>query len=282
MRAARFHNKGDIRVEEVDEPKLTEGKVHVDVEWCGICGSDLHEFILGPMFLPTKPHVSSGECIPLAIGHELCGRVRNPPPGSRLKDGEAVMVDPRIWCGSCLACQGGIYHCCQEIGYVGGSISGGFGERVAIEEDHLYPLGPNIPLEYAAVIEPLAVVHHAVKETGIKDWTDKTALVLGGGPIGFALLIDLKAHGATNIIISEPTVTRREQVSEYASAVVNPINEKVGDKCREITGGRGVDVVFDCAGVPAGLEAGFDALRVEGMYMNVAVWEVSGLDLDPD
>ena len=99
-------------------------------------------------------------------------------------------------------------------------------------------------------------------------------LVLGGGPIGFALLLDLKAHGATNVIVSEPAKIRREQVSEFAQAVINPINENVGDRCRELTNGVGVDIVFDCAGVPVGLEAAFDAIKYHGLYMMVAVWEV--------
>lgn len=144
---------------------------------------------------------------------------------------------------------------------------------MAVYPDQLHPLG-NIPIEYAAVIEPLAVVHHAVKESGIKDWADKTVLVLGGGPVGFALLLDLKAHGATNVIVSEPAKIRREQVSEFAKTVINPIHENVADRCHEMTGGVGVDVVFDCAGVPVGLEAAFSSIRYHGLYMMVAVWEV--------
>lgn len=274
MRAARFYDKEDIRVEDIDEPKLTDGKCLVDVEWCGICGSDLHEYLIGPKYLPTKPHILTGETIPMTIGHELCGRVRNPSPDSRLKDDDPVMVDPRMLCRSCAACTSGSTHCCQKIGYIGGSTGGGFGERVAVEEKMLYPLGPNIRLEYAAVIEPLAVVHHAVKQAGISDWKGKNVLVLGGGPIGFALLIVLKAHGADKIVVSEPAKMRREQVAEFATAVINPIEEHVGDRCRELTNGNGADVVFDCAGVPVGLEAGFDAIRFEGLYVNVAVWEV--------
>lgn len=95
MRAARFYNAGDIRLDNIPEPTLRPGKLLVDVEWCGICGSDLHEFIMGPKVLPIEPHPVTGECLPMALGHELCGRVRDPPPGSRFKDGEAVMVDPR-------------------------------------------------------------------------------------------------------------------------------------------------------------------------------------------
>lgn len=163
---------------------------------------------------------------------------------------------------------------------MGGSASGGYAERVAVYEHQLHPLG-NIPIEYAAVIEPLAVVHHAVKESGVTDWSNKTVLILGGGPIGFALGLDLRAHGATNIVVSEPAKIRREQVSEFTQTVINPINEDVGDRCRELTGGVGVDVVFDCAGVPAGLESAFDAIRYGGLYMMVAVWEVRHLE-DPN
>ncbi|KAF2093006.1 GroES-like protein [Rhizodiscina lignyota] len=272
MRAARFYNQGDIRVEEVPEPRLSDGKVLVDVEWCGICGSDLHDFTMGPFMLPTKPHRVTGETIPLAQGHEFCGRVRNPPDGSKLKDGEAVMVDPRMLCRECMACKSGKTACCQRLGYIGGATNGGYAERVVVEERSLYPLG-NIPLEYAAVIEPLAVVHHAVKESAIQDWNDKSVLVLGGGPIGFALVLLLRAHGASNITVSEPASIRREQVAEFAKNVINPINENVGDVCRSFTNGKGVDVVFDCAGVPIALEAGFDALGFGGLFIEVAVWE---------
>ena len=151
MRAARYYTAGDIRVEDVDEPKVTEGKVLVDVEWCGICGSELHEWTMGPNFLPTEPHRLTGETLPMTLGHELCGRVKNPPPGSKLKDGEAVMIDPRILCGKCNNCSAGRTHSCRNMGYIGGSTGGGFGERVAVEERMLKPLGPKIPLEYAPV-----------------------------------------------------------------------------------------------------------------------------------
>lgn len=125
------------------------------------------------------------------------------------------------------------------------------------------------------MIEPLAVVHHAVKEAGISDWKDKSVLVLGGGPIGFAMILLLKAHGATNITVSEPATIRRQQVGEFAQHVIDPIKEDVGKRCRELTGSGGVDVVFDCAGVPSALAAGFDAIRSSGLYVMVAVWEVS-------
>lgn len=139
----------------------------------------------------------------------------------------------------------------------------------------LHKLPDSIPLEYAAVIEPLAIVWHAIKMSTVPlpDFRNKSILVLGGGPIGFALLLCLKAIGATNVIVSEPTETRRRQVSEFASTVLNPIKDDVEKGCKDVTNGEGVDMVFDCAGVQVGLDVGFKAIAFEGVYIMVAVWE---------
>ncbi|KAK3724066.1 hypothetical protein LTR37_001188 [Vermiconidia calcicola] len=83
------------------------------------------------------------------------------------------------------------------------------------------------------------------------------------------------SYWAAARLVSEPALVRREQVAEFAQAVINPAKENVAEKCRELTSGDGVDVVFDCAGVPVGLEAGFDAVRNSGLYIMVAVWELT-------
>ena len=276
MRAARFHGNRTIKLDEVEIPQPKDGQLTVNVEWCGICGSDLHEYLIGPINLPTKehPHPISGAHVPLTLGHEICGRVSNPPTSSKFRDGDAVMVDPRILCRECAACKEGRGHVCKTFGYIGGSTGfGGYGEKVIVDEDMLLELPPQIPLEYAAVIEPLAVVWHAIKVSGISDWKDKSVLVLGGGPIGFALLLCLKAVGANKVIVSEPTEARRQQVEELAQNVINPMQDDVDQKCKDLTNDTGVEVVFDCAGVPAGLEAAFKSLKYEGLYVMVAVWE---------
>lgn len=276
MRAAVFHAKHDVRVEDIPVPKPGPNQILVDIEWCGICGSDLHEYLIGPVLLPTKenPHPVTGAHVPVPLGHEFCGRVRSSPQGSKFKEGDAVVVDARVLCHSCFNCKTGLTHCCTRLGYIGGTTPfGGYGEQVAVDEDMLLSLPPEILIEYAAIFEPLAVVWHGIKQTGFTDWTDKNVLVLGGGPLGLATLLCLKAQDAKQIIVSEPTQTRRKQVSEFASAVLNPIEEDVAQKCLDLTNGVGVDVVFDCAGVPAGLETGFAAIRYEGLYMMIAVWE---------
>lgn len=184
------------------------------------------------------------------------------------------MVDPRVLCHSCLPCKSGSSHCCSNLGYVGATTGfGGFGEKVLVTEDCLYLLPPEIPLEVSAVLEPLVIVQHAIKVSGVKDFKDKDVLVLGGGPIGFALLLCLKAAGAKKVVVSEPAATRRNQVSEFCSSAINPFEEDVAKRCMELTDGKGVDVVFDCAGVVPALEGAMDAIRFEGLYIMVAIWE---------
>ena len=77
MKAARFYDKGDIRIEDIPEPTVESGTVGIDVAWCGICGTDLHEFMEGPIFIPPcgHPHPISGESAPITMGHEFSGVV---------------------------------------------------------------------------------------------------------------------------------------------------------------------------------------------------------------
>lgn len=185
------------------------------------------------------------------------------------------MVDPRVLCRSCMPCKAGQSHCCKNLGYVGGSTGyGGFGGTVVVGENSLLRLPSEIPLDFAAVLEPLAVVKHAINVSGITEWKDREVLVVGGGPIGFALLLVLKAVGANRVTVSEPAAMRRKQVAAFAQAVINPAEENVSQRIAELTeGGPGVEVVFDCAGVAAGLDSALEALRVHGLYVMVAVWE---------
>jgi threonine dehydrogenase-like Zn-dependent dehydrogenase len=183
------------------------------------------------------------------------------------------MVDPRHYCRSCRNCDAKFTNACAKWGFVGLSGGGGgLSETVAIHHEQLYPI-PESVLENAALIEPLAVAWHAVKASQIPDFKELNVLILGGGPVGIALIYVLRYCGAKMIAVSEPTKTRRAQNEKLADIVINPTDEKVGDKCRSLTDGNGVDVVFDAAGVPAGLEAGMDAVRHRGMYVNVAGWE---------
>jgi threonine dehydrogenase-like Zn-dependent dehydrogenase len=207
------------------------------------------------------------------MGHEFAGRIVSAPSGSRLTPGQAVMVDPRIYCGDCSRCTVGSTHGCSTLGFKGLSgTGGGFSEFVAVDAKLCYPLPDHVDLKLAALIEPMAVAWHAVSTCGSQEWSNKTALILGGGPIGIACAIVLRARGCRQIIVSEPTSTRAAQNTHIADAVFNPVESNIADKCRDLTRNEGVDVVFDCAGAQKGFDAGMDALRYRGLYINVALW----------
>lgn len=188
------------------------------------------------------------------MGHEFCGRVASAPEGSNLKADQAVMVDPRLYCKSCSRCSATSTNVCRDWGFLGLSgFGGGLSESVAVDPSMCHPLPDSVPLELAALIEPLAVVWHAANISEIADFSDHWVLILGGGPVGIALIFVLRTRGAKQILVSEPTALRAEQNAELAEAIFNLMKEKVGQKCRELTAGEGVDIVFDCAGIQPGL-----------------------------
>jgi threonine dehydrogenase-like Zn-dependent dehydrogenase len=212
--------------------------------------------------------------MPVTMGHEFCGRIKEASAKSGLKVGQAVMVDPRLYCGSCSVCEKSATNACQNFGFRGlHGGGGGLSEAIAVDANMCHVLPDEAPLELAALIEPLSVAYHAYKISGVKDYASKSILILGGGPIGLAVIAVLRSRRAKSIYVSEPTATRQAQNREVADKVFDPIKEKVGDRCRDATGGEGVDVVFDCAGTPPGLLDGLDALRWGGTYVNIAGWQ---------
>lgn len=275
MKAAQYYGVGDVRVVDVPEPSAKDHEALIAVEWAGICGSDMHEYTHGPMAIPTKerPNMVTGETLPVTMGHEFCGRVISAPEGANLQEGQAVIVDPRLYCNRCSRCSDGHTQGCTSLGFKGLSgTGGGFSEKVAVDAKLCHPLPDSIDLSLAALVEPLAVAWHAIALCDIQDWSRKSVLILGGGPVGIATVLVLRTHGCKQIYVSEPTVARLAQNKEIADAVFNPITDNIGDKCRELTNSEGVDVAFDCAGVQRGIDVGFDALRFRGLYMNVAAW----------
>jgi threonine dehydrogenase-like Zn-dependent dehydrogenase len=101
-----------------------------------------------------------------------------------------------------------------------------------------------------------------------------SVLVLGGGPIGLAVLLVLKARGVSKIFVSEVASKRKQFAKSFgATHVLDPTIDDIPAKCRELCEGQGVHVVFDAAGVQAGLDAAIDAVRARGTIVNIAVWE---------
>jgi len=274
MKAVRFHGKGDLRYEDIPVPPVKKGQVKVKPAWVGICGTDLHEFLGGPNLCPTTPHPITQETVPLTFGHEFSGIVTQVGEGvTDYKKGDRVVVQPIIYDGTCGACKEGLINCCSSNGFIGLSgWGGGLAEHIVVPESVLHHLPDNVSLEIGALIEPLAVGWHAVS---ISPWKPgHSVLILGGGPIGLSVIQALRARGAENIIVSEVSHRRREYAKQFgATHVVDPTQEDVVARCRELCDGVGPHVAFDAAGVQIGLDVAVKAIRARGTIVNIAVWE---------
>ncbi|MFI6338925.1 zinc-binding dehydrogenase [Streptomyces sp. NPDC050535] len=252
MKALRWHGARDLRLEEVpDPPEPGPCEAVVDVSWCGVCGTDLHEFLEGPHMIRTGAHPLTGAAPPLALGHELSGTVSAlgaEVPGVAV--GDRVTADPVWSCGVCFWCVRGEYHICPRSGSVGLASPGAFADRVTVPLAGLTRLPDNVSDEMAAVAEPLAVGLHAITRGGVRPGDN--VLVVGGGPIGFAVVLAARLAGAAGLYVSEPLKERRERLLELG--VTEAFDPRETDVRREVfvrTGRIGPDVVVDATGVPA-------------------------------
>ncbi|MGW9404137.1 2,3-butanediol dehydrogenase [Arthrobacter sp. NPDC055585] len=276
MKAARYYDRGDIRVDELPEPELKPGTVGIDVAWCGICGTDLHEYLEGPIFAPAhgQTHPISGEGLPVTLGHEFSGVVYAVGEGVEdLEVGQHVVVEPYIIRDDVdTGPESRDYHLSPDMNFIGlAGRGGGLGEKVVVQRRWVHPIDNSVPLDQAALIEPLSVGYHAVERSGAK--TGDVALVGGAGPIGLLTAAVLKAQGVT-VAISELSPLRREKALEagVADYALDPSQVDVAEEVRKITDGKGADVAFECSSVQAVLDTLMDALRPTGVLVVVSIW----------
>lgn len=256
MKAARFYDAHDIRVDDGVEPKTVgPSDVRVDVEACGICGSDLHEYE-DPDFIPEDEHPITGESRPIIVGHEFSGTITEVGDEvTHLSVGDPVAIHPNIPCHDCVYCADGEYNHCTDIVAIGLETgAGGFAESAVVPAQQVHVLPDNVPVWEGALVEPLAVGLHAVRRSGMR--AGDTVAVFGCGPIGLAALRAARAAGAKEIFVSEPNESRREVARRLGADVMfDPREEDVVDAITDVTDG-GVHTAFEFAGIePAFNEA---------------------------
>lgn len=276
MKAAVFHGQKDIRLEDVPEPEVRQGAVKVKVDWCGICGTDLHEYLAGPIFIPPEgsPHPITGETLPLTLGHEFAGEVVDVgDDSSGVSAGDRVAIEPVFRCGECAACRRGATNLCEKLGFyglMGGG--GGMSEYAVVPSYMLHRLPEGLTTEQGALVEPIAVGLRAVRRAGFKE--GQSALVFGGGPIGAVTVQCLKAMGAGRIMVAEVSKARKEKALEIgADAVIDPTEEDVVARVKEMTDGEGTEHSFDAAGIQETLQTALHATRKGGMVTIISIWE---------
>lgn len=272
MRAAVWHGRGDVRVQDWPEPYASGRDVKIRVQWCGICGSDLHEYSQGPFLIPVdRPHPLTAARAPLVLGHEFAGdvvAVGDAVDGFRA--GDRVAVHACLVCGTCYWCRRGQTNFCLQLGSTGLTRDGGFAEYALVPDYACFNLPASVPFEHGAFVEPLAVAIHAVRRAAVGLGT--TVVVIGAGPIGLLVLQVTRAAGAARVWVAETVESRRLTAARLgATDVFDPTRINVGRAVHDLTGGIRADVAFDCAGGRDTLALALAATRRGGKIVNVAV-----------
>lgn len=259
MRAIKFLGANQIALKETEEPTIKEGLAKLKIAYAGICGSDIN------IYGGTHPRAKAG----LTMGHEFSGRLCNDV--GRFKKGDRVAVYPLISCEKCTPCINGNKHVCNTLGLYGIDKDGGFADYAVVPEDTLVKLPDSVSLKLGALIEPIAVAVHTVRETNFIPGDN--ALIFGAGPIGLCVALTMRLFGARNIVIAETDEKRLAIAKELGFTTVNPIEEDVIEYTKKKTNGDGFDTVLDCAGVQAVANLLFDVIKVKGQLIIVAAYK---------
>lgn len=251
MKGSYFLGAGQLRVEEIPELEIGVHDVLLHVSACGICGTDVHIY-----------HGSKGAAEvhpPVILGHELAGIVEKVGSAvTMVKPGDHITVDPNIYCGKCHFCQIGKKQLCENLYAIGVNRDGGFSNICVVPEAQCYQLNKEIPLKWGAMTEPLACCIHGIDRVGIA--SGNTVCIIGGGAIGLLMVQLTKMSGASKVILSEPVAMRRKIGIEVgADVTIDPIEEDIEQRLKDILGTSGADVVIECVGTSAAVKQAFMA-----------------------
>ncbi len=238
MKAIYYPVWDELELRDVPEPSPKPGEVVLRVAAVGICGSELHGF---------ATHAAR-RTPPAIMGHEFCGRVIDVGPGvSGYQRGDWVAVNSVIACGQCEDCLDGNVHLCRNGEVFGMKRPGGFAERCAVPVSTLLPLPGAVSPVQGSLLEPLANGVHALSLTTQR--FPETVVILGAGTIGLFALQVAKAAGAFRLAVVDVSEPRLDVALRLgAETVLNPRKVDVVTAIRQMTGGRGADVVVDAVG----------------------------------
>lgn len=256
MRAVRIHGKEELHVEEVETPQVGEGQTLIKIAYAGICGSDLHYYFQGAngAFVVREP---------LIPGHEISGTIEAAPSGSYTK-GQKVTVHPARF-GTPSEKYG--RHLWPNGSYLGSASTwphtqGGMSEYLLVEDFMVVPVPETMELATAALAEPAAVGMHGIRNGGGVE--GRSVLVSGAGPIGLLAAASAKALGASEVWVSDLLDGPLERAQQLG------VNRTIRVGKEELPQNY-FDTVLECSGVPAAINAAFEAAERGGILVQIGM-----------
>lgn len=249
MKALLCVEPGRIEITERPRPEGKPGHVRVRIGHIGICGTDYHIYGGHQPFL----------AYPRVMGHELSGRAMEASADGRIAEGDLVVVNPYLTCGTCRACTNGKPNCCENIAVLGVHTDGGMCEEIVVPEGNLYP-AEGLSEKAAAMVEFLAIGAHGVARARIRPGS--TALVVGAGPIGLGAALFAAIDGA-KVTLRD---TSADRLALAAKVIPDATFELVG---QEAPGAY--DTVFDATGNIHAMNAGLNWVVHGGAYVLLSV-----------
>lgn len=262
MLAARYYGIGNVRVEEVPRPVCGRGEVLIKVAYAGICGSDLHIYRKG-MFVTYVPET---------MGHEFSGVVVEVGADvNNFSPGDAVVGDPRVSCGNCVWCRQGCGNLCPELGFIGEVSPGCFAEYLLMRPEYLLKIPESMPLEQAALVEPLAVALHIAALAKLSPGVSLG--IAGAGPIGLLTILAARAAGVSRVAVVDLSTVRLEMAKKLgAELIMESFPEDTSSQC---------DVVIEAAGVENTLQGAIKWLKPGGRLVMSGLYE-DKISFDPN
>ena len=259
MRALVKESAGPgIVLREVPVPACGPSEALIRVHHAGVCGTDLHIW-------EWDSWASQRLRPPVIVGHEFAGAITQlgseADAAGLLAVGDLVTAEGHIVCGHCLQCRLGAAHLCRRTQIIGVDRDGAFADYIVMPASNVMKLD-GIPTEIGAIMDPMGNAVHTVLEAEVPG---STVLVLGCGPIGCFAVGVARAAGASLVIASDLNPKRLELARAMgAQVILNPKNDDVVARVRELTGGDGVDLVCEMSGHPSGHAQALAAARMGG------------------
>ncbi|KAI9824630.1 MAG: hypothetical protein M1832_001720 [Thelocarpon impressellum] len=261
---------GEVAFEERPVPELkSDDDVLVEIKQTGICGSDVHYWVSGAI----GTYVVRA---PMVLGHESSGVVTQVGPAVKsLEAGDRVALEPGVPCRRCTRCKAGTYNLCPDMAFAATPpFDGTLARYYVLPEDLCYRLPAHVSLEEGALIEPLSVAVHIVRQADVR--AHSSVVVLGAGPVGLLCCAVARAFGARKIVSVDINEERLAFSGKYAATGTflpskAPPDETAARLVREHELGLGPDVAIDASGAAPSIQTAIHALRPGGTYVQAGM-----------